>query len=98
MFPARIVRTCTLILLCGLLCTGDPADPSKTRADLVLRELSALQNFAGGRFTQMPYPGVRSEQFRPIAHLEGILSNNARSKSQRRLLTLAYGLSGHMDS
>src|SRR2546425_2858603 len=98
MLSARIVRPCTLILLCGLLCAGDPADPSKTRADLVLGELSALQNFAGGRFTRMTYPGVRSEQSRPIAHLEGILSNNARSKSQRRLLSLVYALSGHLDS
>ena len=98
MLSARIVRPCTLILLCGLLCAGDPADLSKTRADLVLRELSALQNFAGGRFTRMPYPGVRSEQSRPIAHLEGILSNDPSSKSQRRTLSLVYALSGHLDN
>src|SRR6266571_429819 len=99
MFPARIVRTCTLILLCGLLCAGDPGGLSKTRADLVLRELSAVQHFAGGRFTRMPYPGVRSEQSRPTAHLDGILSDvNVQSESQRRTRSLVYALSGHLDS
>ncbi len=98
MVSGRIKRTCTLILLCGLLCAGDPANLSKTQADLVLRELSAVQHFAGGRFTGMPYPGVRSEEARPIARLEGILSDNPKSKSQRRTFSLVYALSGHLDS
>src|SRR5437867_3055157 len=99
MISARTVRTCTLIVLCGLLCAGDPANLSKTRAEFLLRALSSVQHFAGGRFTRMPYPGVRSKQSRPAAHLEGILSDvNAESKSQRRLLSLVYALSGHLDS
>ena len=98
MFSARTARTCTLILSCGLLCAGDPADRSKTRVEFLLRELSTVQHFARGRFTGMPYPGVRSEQARPIAHPEGILANNPKSKSQRRTLSLVYALSGHLDS
>jgi CHAT domain-containing protein len=96
---ARIARTCTLILLCGLLCGRDAVYLSKTRAELVLRELSAVQHFAGGRFTGMPHPGVRLEQSGPIAHLDGILPDvNAKSESERRMLSLVYALSGHLDS
>jgi CHAT domain-containing protein len=99
MFSARTVRTFALILVCGYLCGGNPENLSKTRADLVLRELAAVQHFAGGRFTGMPYPGVRSEHSRPLAHLDGILSRvNGKSESQRRTLSLVYALSGHLDS
>src|ERR687887_607817 len=93
---ARIARTCALILLCGLLCARDPRDLSKTRADLVLRELAAVPHFTGGRFTRMPYPGARSERSRPIAHLNGILSINPKSRSERRTLALVDALSGHL--
>jgi len=92
--PARIVRNCALILLCGVL-GRDASEVSQTQTRRLLLEFVAAQHSAGSRLAGMPYVGPAAVDSSHAARLDPLpLATNGTSLSQRRLLSLLYIFDG----